>query len=71
MKRVIFNSNNLGQTRFCQICQQDRRLTFRSQPVVGTVYESGRDERYQEELTCRHNLDTWVYATGEVQTILS
>ena len=66
MRRVIFGSNRLGQTRFCLTCQQNRRLAWRSQPSVGTVYDSGdKDERYEEELTCGHTLDTWIYAGGE------
>ena len=67
MERTIFNSNRLGQTRTCPVCQKQRRLTRRSQPDIGTVYANGgRDERYTEILTCGHELDVWVYVDGTV-----
>lgn len=71
MNRVIFGSNILGIMRQCPVCNKRRILNYRSQPDIGTVYDSGkRDERYEEELSCGHSLDTYVYADGNVQSIL-
>ena len=67
MEKIIFGSRTLGQTRYCPQCDKKHRLAYRSQPDTGTVYVSGdRDERYQEELTCGHFLDTFIYADGTV-----
>jgi hypothetical protein len=70
MKRhVIFGESYLGVMRFCPDCGKKRRVTWRSQPDIGTVYISGdRDERFEEELSCGHTLDTFIYVGGDIRS---